>query len=76
MDIRTKNISSTEQITARFNQSLDQLNQGSSVLLNRMREVSIRRFAQSGVPDFRNEDYKYTNLKPAFEKPYKLELVR
>lgn len=40
-----------------------------------MREVSVKRFAQSGIPDFKNEDYKYTNLKPAFEKTYHLELV-
>lgn len=76
MEISTKKISSTEQVTSLFHQSLEKLNQGSSPLLNRMREVSIKRFAQTGIPDFRNEDYKYTNLKPVFEKTYTQELQR
>jgi len=76
MQISTKKISYTEQVTPLFHQSLEKLNQGSSPLLNRMREVSIKRFAQTGIPDFRNEDYKYTNLKPVFEKTYTQELQR
>ncbi len=59
-----------------FERNRDTLNQGSSPLLNRMREVSIKRFTKAGIPDFRNEDYKYTNLKPAFEKSYSQELAR
>ena len=76
MDIIAKENLLTEQLTSLFEQSLGTLNQGSSPLLNRMREVSIKRFAKTGIPDFKNEDYKYTNLKPAFEKTYRQELVR
>jgi Fe-S cluster assembly protein SufD len=76
MDIITKKNTLTEQIASLYEQSREKLNQGSSPVLNRMREVSIKRFAKAGIPDFKNEDYKYTNLKPAFEKLYRQELVR
>jgi Fe-S cluster assembly protein SufD len=76
MSIISEKITPADQLVLLFKQSIEILNQGSSPILNRMREVSIKRFAQTGIPDFRSEDYKYTNLKPAFEKNYRHELVR
>lgn len=76
MSIITENRSQADQLVSQFEISHGILNQGSSPLLNRMRDVSIKRFAKMGIPDFKNEDYKYTNLKPAFEKSYLQELVR
>ncbi|MGE5426562.1 MAG: Fe-S cluster assembly protein SufD [Methylococcaceae bacterium] len=76
MSIISEKISLTDQWVSLFEQNRAALNQGSSPLLNRVREVSIKRFAQAGIPDFKNEDYKYTNLKPAFEKQYRQELVK
>ena len=76
MSIISEKISQTDQLVSLFEQNREILNQGSSPILNRMREVSIKRFAQAGIPGLKNEDYKYTNLKPAFEKSYRQELVR
>ena len=76
MSIIHEKISSADQLVSLFELNKEILNQGSSPLLNRMREVSIKRFSQTGIPDFKNEDYKYTNLKPAFAKSYAQELVR
>ena len=76
MSFIEKKISQADQLVSLFEQSKEMLNQGSSSLLNRLREVSIKRFAQAGFPDFKNEDYKYTNLKSAFEKSYQQELVK
>lgn len=76
MNIIHEKTAQTDQLTALFEQNRQLLNQGSSPLLNRMREVSFKRFIQAGIPDFKNEDYKYTNLKPAFQKSYRQELVR
>ncbi len=76
MSIISEKITPADQLVSLFKQSIETLNQGSSPILNRMREVSIKRFAQTGIPDFRSEDYKYTNLKPEFEKNYRHELVR
>lgn len=47
------------------------LDEGSSPLLNRMRDISMKRFEQVGVPGFKNEDYKYTNLERVFGKEYR-----
>ena len=71
MGIIQEKISRADQLVLLFEQNKETLNQGSSPILNRMREVSIKRFAQAGIPDFKNEDYKYTNLKPPFEKSYR-----
>ncbi len=76
MSIISEKISQANRLVSLFEQSRETLNQGSSQILNRMRDVSIKRFAQAGIPDFKNEDYKYTNLKPSFEKTYHQELVR
>ena len=76
MSIIHEKISQTDQLVSLFEQSREMLNRRSSPLLNRMREVSLKRFAKAGIPGFKDEDYKYTNLKSAFEKSYSLELVR
>lgn len=76
MSITTEKTALAEQLVALFEQNKAILNQGSSNLLNRMREVSIKRFSKTGIPDFKHEDYKYTDLRPAFEKQYRQELVR
>lgn len=76
MSTLTQINSQADQLVFQFEQNRDLLNLGSSPLLNRLREVSIKRFAKAGIPDFKHEDYKYTNLKPSFEKTYTRELVR
>lgn len=76
MSIIHEKISQTDRLVSLFEQNKEILNQGSSPILNRIREVSVKRFAQIGIPDFKHEDYKYTNLKPAFEKSYRQELIR
>ncbi|MFV0378915.1 MAG: Fe-S cluster assembly protein SufD, partial [Mangrovibacterium sp.] len=40
-------------------------------LLNRMRAMAMKRFEQTGIPGFKNEDYKYTNLERVFGKEYR-----
>lgn len=76
MSIIHEKISQADQLFSLFEKNRELLNQRSSPILNRMREVSVNRFLKAGIPDFKNEDYKYTNLKPAFEKKYRQELVR
>lgn len=76
MSIIHEKISQTDQLVSLFEKNRGILNQGSSPLLNRMREVAIKRFSNAGIPDFKYEDYKYTNLKPAFTKSYRQELER
>jgi len=60
-----------EKYSALFQASRAALDEGSSPLFNRMREISLKRFEQVGVPGFKNEDYKYTNLERVFGKDYR-----
>lgn len=76
MSITTEKIALAEQIVSWFGQNRAALDQGSSNLLNRMRDISVKRFAKTGIPDYKHEDYKYTDLRPAFEKKYRQEFVR
>jgi len=76
MSIIHEKITQADQLVSLFEQNREILNQGSSPILNRIREVSVKRFAQTGIPGLKNEDYKYTNLKATFEKSYRQELVR
>jgi Fe-S cluster assembly protein SufD len=76
MSIIQDKITPADQLVSLFEQNREILNQGSSPILNRIREVSVKRFGQTGIPGLKNEDYKYTNLKAAFEKNYHQELVR
>lgn len=71
MSVVQDKIALSEKYTALFEQNRAALDEGSSPLLNRMRDIAIKRFEKAGVPDFKNEDYKYTSLKPAFSKEYK-----
>lgn len=63
--------SATEKYSELYRASRDLLDQGSSPLLNRMRDISMSRFEQTGVPGFKNEDYKYTPLERVFAKNYR-----
>ncbi|MGD9928660.1 MAG: Fe-S cluster assembly protein SufD [Mangrovibacterium sp.] len=64
-------IAVSEKYTSLFQVSRELLDEGSSPLLNRMRDVAIKRFEKVGVPGFKNEDYKYTNLERVFDKEYR-----
>ncbi|WP_163709821.1 Fe-S cluster assembly protein SufD [Mangrovibacterium lignilyticum] len=61
----------SEKYSELYKEKRSLLDEGSSPLLNRMRDVSMKRFEQVGVPGFKNEDYKYTNLERVFGKEYR-----
>jgi Fe-S cluster assembly protein SufD len=76
MSLTTEKTDQAEQIVSFFEQNKATLNLGSAPLLNRMREISVKRFAKTGIPGYKHEDYKYTDLRPAFAKKYRQELIR
>ena len=65
-----KNIEVSEKYSSLFYANRSALDEGSSPIINRMREIAIKRFEKTGIPGFKNENYKYTNLHPVFEKEY------
>lgn len=74
MILTANKIALSEKYTALFHANRVLLEEGSSNLVNRMRDISIKRFEKAGVPGFKNEDYKYTNLQPVFDKEYRHHL--
>ncbi len=52
--------------TAHYSQVKEQLFEGSSDILNAKRTEAFQNFVMQGIPTRKNENYKYTNLNPAF----------
>lgn len=57
-----------------FEQGKELLKDGSSDHMNVAREKAFVQFQEQGVPTRANENYKYTNLIPAFDHPYNVNL--
>lgn len=57
-----------------FEQGKELLMNGSSDQMNEAREKAFVQFQELGVPTCANENYKYTNLIPAFDHPYNVNL--
>jgi len=56
---------------AHYNEAKEQLFQGSSGILNTERKKAFQDFVMQGIPNRKNENYKYTNLQPKFLPEYK-----
>ena len=52
--------------TAHYSQVKEELFEGSSEVLNAQRNKAFQNFVMQGIPTRKNENYKYTNLNPAF----------
>ncbi|MDX1285157.1 MAG: SufD family Fe-S cluster assembly protein, partial [Draconibacterium sp.] len=52
--------------TAHYNEVKQQLFDGSPEILNAQRQSAFQQFVMQGIPTRKNENYKYTNLNPAF----------
>lgn len=52
--------------TAHYNEVKEELHSGSSHILNAQRQKAFQQFVLQGIPTRKNENYKYTNLNPAF----------
>lgn len=56
--------------TAHFNQVKKMLFEESSEVLNAHRNKAFQNFVMQGIPTRKNENYKYTNLQPAFSPEF------
>ena len=57
--------------TAHYNEVKDELFTNSSDILNAQRKKAFQNFVLQGIPTRKNENYKYTNLNPAFVPDFK-----
>jgi len=54
-----------------FYRNLETLKEGLPEHVNNKREEAIQNFQKKGIPHTQVEEYKYTDLNPAFEKEYR-----
>jgi Fe-S cluster assembly protein SufD len=60
----------TDELVDLFYQNRSVYYEGCSPVMNEARELAIRRFQEAGIPSRKNENYKYTDLRPAFQKDF------
>lgn len=58
------------RIAAQYNDNKGDLNNQSPGVLNAPRNKAFARFVGKGLPTFKTEDYKYSNLQPVFATDY------
>ncbi len=56
--------------TAHYNEAKESLHQDSAEILNAPRNKAFQDFVMQGIPTRKKENYKYTNLQPAFSPEY------
>jgi len=64
------NYTATSELVDLFYQNRSIYYEGCTPAMNEARELAIRRFQESGIPSRKNENYKYTDLRPAFQSDY------
>jgi Fe-S cluster assembly protein SufD len=70
MSIDTK-IDLKDRFSEFFYRNLETLKEGLPEHVNNKREEAIQNFQKKGIPHTKMEEYKYTDLNPAFEKDYR-----
>ncbi|MEN8117016.1 MAG: Fe-S cluster assembly protein SufD [Bacteroidota bacterium] len=66
MSVLVEKTDSSLKYTAHYNEVKEKLFDGSSEILNEKRTKALQDFVLQGIPTRKNENYKYTNLQPAF----------
>ncbi len=61
---------------SRFREAEALLREGAPELMNRPRGKALRDFIRQGLPDRKNENYKYTDLRPFLEPDYAFQHLR
>lgn len=70
MSVQPDNSGLTLRWMNRFREEEDSLLQHSAGLMNQFRRKALQDFVSQGIPSRKNENYKYTDLQPAFSNDY------
>ncbi len=66
MSVLTDTADLSLKYVSHYNDVKEQLFAGSSDIINKQRNKAFQDFISQGIPTRKNENYKYTNLNPAF----------
>ena len=70
MSVLTDKADLSLKMTGKYNELKEKLFEGSSEIVNGQRKEAFQDFILQGLPTLKNEDYKYTNVNPAFLPDY------
>ncbi|MBN2807858.1 MAG: Fe-S cluster assembly protein SufD [Prolixibacteraceae bacterium] len=68
--LETVNYTATEELTDLFYQNIEMYREGCPDFMNNPRGKAIGIFKRRGIPSRKNEDYKYTDLRPVFQNDF------
>jgi Fe-S cluster assembly protein SufD len=60
----------TEELVELFYQNRSIYYESCPPVMNEARELAIRKFQEKGIPSRKNENYKYTDLRPVFQNDF------
>jgi Fe-S cluster assembly protein SufD len=75
MKTATKKISTEERLATEFESILPNLAGAGNEFFERLRQESFKRFQNLGIPDRKNEQWKYTNIRRVFNQGYSAENI-
>jgi Fe-S cluster assembly protein SufD len=70
MNTTTDKYTATEELVELFYQNRSIYYEGCPPVMNEARELAIRKFQEKGIPSRKNENYKYTDFRPAFQNDF------
>jgi Fe-S cluster assembly protein SufD len=68
--IETAKYTAADELASLFNDNRELYNEGCPAFMNRFRLEAIEKFQTAGIPSKKNEDYKYTDLRPVFQNDF------
>lgn len=68
--IETVKYTAAEELVDLFTQNQSIYNEGCPAFMNDARDVAIVKFKAQGIPSRKNENYKYTDLRPVFQNDF------
>ena len=74
MSLETTKIKPEQKFLDIYQENISVIRNGLPEYINNIREKALEKFKLLGIPDKKNENYKYTDLKSAFDNGYKMYL--
>lgn len=62
----------TDELISLIEQNREIYYEGCPAFINEARETAFERFKKAGIPSRKNEDYKYTDLRPVFQNDFEV----
>ncbi|HOO85641.1 MAG TPA: SufD family Fe-S cluster assembly protein, partial [Prolixibacteraceae bacterium] len=62
----------TDELISLIEQNREIYYEGCPEFINKARETAFEKFKKAGIPSRKNEDYKYTDLRPVFQNDFEV----